>query len=157
VSFIEAGKNEGARLYCGGARPADLPAGNYLRPTVFGEGLNATCLSREEIFGPVATFKRFETEDEAVAIVNDSPYGLAGYVWSQNLERAQRVAARMRTGTVWVNTPLFRDLRAPFGGIKWSGFGRDGGHYGLEFYTYIKNVCVALKPPAIPKLGNFSP
>ena len=153
MQFIEAGKAEGARLYAGGDRPSHLPEGNYLRPTVFGEGLNATCLSREEIFGPVATFKRFETEDEAIAMANDSAFGLAGYVWTRDLERAHRVSARMRAGTVWVNTPLHRDIRAPFGGVKDSGFGSDGGHYGLEFYTNLKNICLALKPAAAPRLG----
>jgi 5-carboxymethyl-2-hydroxymuconic-semialdehyde dehydrogenase len=154
LEFIAAGRSEGAQLLAGGARPADLPQGNYLRPTVIGEGLTTTCLSREEIFGPVAVFKRFETEDEAIALANDSEYGLAGYVWTQNLERAHRIAARIRTGTVWVNTPLFRDIRTPFGGIKQSGFGRDGGHYGLDFYTQTKNICIALQPPATPKLGT---
>lgn len=147
TEFVAAGRNEGALLHCGGQRPVDLPAGNYLRPTVFGEGVSATCLSREEIFGPVAVFKRFHTEDEAIAIANDSQFGLAGYVWSQNIERAHRVAMQLRTGTVWVNTPMHRDIRAPFGGIKQSGFGRDGGHYGLEFYSHTKTICIALKPP----------
>ncbi len=154
LEFIAAGQAEGAHLLAGGTRPRDLPAGNYLRPTVFGEGLTATCISREEIFGPVAVFKRFETEDEAIALANDSDYGLAGYVWSQNLERTHRVAARLRTGTVWVNTPMFRDIRAPFGGIKQSGFGRDGGHYGLDFYTQTKTICLALKPTPLRKLGS---
>ena len=154
TDFIAAGKQEGATLYAGGARPVGLAKGHYLQPTVFGEGLSATCLSREEIFGPVATFMRFKDEAEAVSLANDSQFGLAGYVWSQNLERAYRVAFALRTGTVWVNTPLHRDIRAPFGGLKQSGFGRDGGHYGLEFYTQIKNVCVALKNPQMPQLGK---
>ncbi len=153
LDFIDAGKAEGAELLCGGERLATLPDGNFLLPTVFGEGVTSTCISREEIFGPVAVFKRFETEDEAIALANDSEFGLAGYVWSMNVERAYRVAMRMRTGTVWVNTPLHRDIRAPFGGIKQSGFGRDGGLHGLEFYTYTKTICVALKPPVMPKLG----
>jgi hypothetical protein len=96
---------------------------------------------------PVATFQRFSTED-------DSSYRLAGYLWTQQLERAHRVAMRLRAGTVWINTPLFRDLRAPFGGIKQSGFGREGGRYGLEFYTYVKTLCLALQPPALPKPGD---
>lgn len=157
LNFIESGIGEGARLLAGGARPgkpaAPLEDGFFIRPSVFGEGIESTCLSREEIFGPVAVFKRFRTEDEAVSMANDSRYGLAGYVWSQNLERAHRTAMRMKTGTVWVNTPLHRDIRAPFGGIKQSGFGRDGGHYGLEFYTHLKNICVALKAPPIHRLG----
>jgi acyl-CoA reductase-like NAD-dependent aldehyde dehydrogenase len=153
MRFIETGRAEGATLHAGGERPAHLPEGNYLRPTVFGENLSATCLSREEIFGPVATFKRFETEGDAIALANDSAFGLAGYVWTRDLERAHRVSSRMRAGTVWVNTPLHRDIRAPFGGIKDSGFGSDGGPYGLEFYTNLKNICVALRAPQMPKLG----
>jgi 5-carboxymethyl-2-hydroxymuconate semialdehyde dehydrogenase len=154
MGFIQDGRDAGATLLAGGMRPDNLKKGYYLRPTVFGEGLKATCLTREEIFGPVATFQRFKTEEQAIALANDSQFGLAGYVWTQNLERAHRVASALRTGTVWVNTPLHRDIRAPFGGVKQSGFGRDGGHYGLEFYTQVKNVCVALKTPPMPKLGN---
>lgn len=153
LGFIEQGKSEGAEILGGGGRPEGLDRGYYLRPTVFGEGLSATCISRDEIFGPVAVFKRFKTEDEAVAIANDSEFGLAGYVWTENLERAARISSAMRTGTVWVNTPLFRDIRAPFGGIKQSGFGRDGGEYGAEFYANIKTVCIARKRAAVPRFG----
>ncbi|MBK8813566.1 MAG: aldehyde dehydrogenase [Acidobacteria bacterium] len=154
MRFVEQGCSEGAAILAGGVRPAGFDRGFYLRPTVFGEGISATCVSREEIFGPVAVFKRFKTEEEAVAIANDSVFGLAGYVWTENLERAARVSTAMRTGTVWVNTPLFRDIRAPFGGIKQSGFGRDGGEYGAEFYSNIKTVCVATKRPVFPRFGS---
>ncbi len=154
LSFIEQGKAESAEILAGGSRPNELNKGFYLRPTVFGEGLSATCISREEIFGPVAVFKKFKTEDEAIQLANDSEFGLAGYVWTENLERANRVSRAMRTGTVWVNTPLFRDIRVPFGGIKQSGFGRDGGEYGAEFYTNIKTVCLATQRPNVPKLGG---
>jgi acyl-CoA reductase-like NAD-dependent aldehyde dehydrogenase len=154
LNFIEQGKAEGAELLAGGFRPDELEKGFYLRPTVFGEGLSATCISREEIFGPVAVFKKFKTEAEAIQMANDSQFGLAGYVWTENLEKANRVSKAMRTGTVWVNTPLFRDIRVPFGGIKQSGFGRDGGEYGAEFYTNIKTVCLATQRPNIPKLGS---
>ena len=154
MNFIAQGKAEGAEILAGGNRPNELSRGFYLHPTVFGEGLSATCVSREEIFGPVAVLKKFKTEEEAIALANDSQFGLAGYVWTENLERATRVSTAMRTGTVWVNTPLFRDIRAPFGGIKQSGFGRDGGEYGAEFYTNIKTVCLATQRPNIPKLGG---
>jgi len=154
LGFIERGAAEGAELLAGGHRPADLDRGFYLRPTVFGEGISSTCVSREEIFGPVAVFKRFRTEEEAIMISNDSDFGLAGYVWTGNTERATRVSTAMRTGTVWVNTPLFRDIRAPFGGIKQSGFGRDGGEYGADFYSNIKTVCIARKRPNVPRLGT---
>ena len=153
INFIEQGKAEGAEILAGGNRPDELNKGYYLRPTVFGEGLSATCISREEIFGPVAVFKKFKNEDEAVKLANDSQFGLAGYVWTENLERANRVSTAMRTGTVWVNTPLFRDIRVPFGGIKQSGFGRDGGEFGAEFYTNIKTICIATQRPIVPKLG----
>lgn len=156
VNFIEQGKAEGAEILAGGNRPNELDKGFYLRPTVFGEGLSATCISREEIFGPVAVFKKFRTENEAIQMANDSQFGLAGYVWTENLERANRVSSAMRTGTVWVNTPLFRDIRTPFGGIKQSGFGRDGGEYGAEFYTNIKTVCLATQRPNVPKLGKLA-
>ncbi len=154
INFIEQGTTEGAEMLAGGNRPNGLSKGFYLRPTVFGEGLSATCISREEIFGPVAVFKKFKTEAEAIQLANDSQFGLAGYVWTENLERANRVSKAMRTGTVWVNTPLFRDIRVPFGGIKQSGFGRDGGEFGAEFYTNIKTVCLATQRPNIPKLGE---
>jgi acyl-CoA reductase-like NAD-dependent aldehyde dehydrogenase len=154
LNFIEQGQAEGAEILAGGFRPNHLEKGFYLRPTVFGEGLSATCVSREEIFGPVAVFKKFRTEAEAIQMANDSQFGLAGYVWTENLERANRVSSAMRTGTVWVNTPLFRDIRVPFGGIKQSGFGRDGGEYGAEFYTNIKTVCLATQQPNVPKLGK---
>ncbi len=156
LNFIEQGKAEGAEILAGGFRPNGLDKGFYLCPTVFGEGFLATCISREEIFGPVAVFKKFKTEDQAIAMANDSEFGLAGYVWTENLEKATRVSTAIRTGTVWVNTPLFRDIRVPFGGIKQSGFGRDGGEFGAEFYTNIKTVCMAIQRPNMPKIGSKS-
>jgi len=150
LGFVERGRSDGARLVCGGARPEELPLelrrGHFLLPTVFADAPHAGCLVQEEIFGPVATFLRFGDEGEALALANDSAYGLAGYCWTRDLERAHRVARGVRSGTVWVNTPLFRDLRAPFGGTRQSGFGREGGHYGLDFYTHTKTICMALRP-----------
>jgi acyl-CoA reductase-like NAD-dependent aldehyde dehydrogenase len=154
LGFVERGRSEGARLCAGGDRPRELPRGFYLRPTVLADAPRAGCLMQEEVFGPVAAVASFRTEDEAVELANDTRYGLAAYCWSADLERAHRVARRLRAGTVWVNTPLFRDVRAPFGGVGDSGFGREGGRYGLEFYTVTKNVCLALRPPAVSKLGT---
>ncbi|MCA9489702.1 MAG: aldehyde dehydrogenase family protein, partial [Myxococcales bacterium] len=97
----------------------------------------------EEIFGPVVTVHPFDTEEEALAIANSVRYGLSASVWTQNLGRAHRVAAALEVGMVWVNTWLMRDLRVPFGGLKDSGVGREGGKYSLSFYTDDKNVCVS--------------
>lgn len=150
--FVDQGKSEGARLRTGGDRPPGFAKGHYIRPAVFDDA--PSCLTREEIFGPVATFLRFDDEEEALALANDTAYGLAAYCWTRDGERAHRVARALRAGTVWINTPLFRDVRAPFGGVKQSGFGRDGGAWGLDFYTVAKTICLALKPPATPKLGE---
>ena len=98
----------------------------------------------EEIFGPVVTVHAFEDEDEAIRIANGVQYGLAASVWTQNLGRAHRVSAALDVGMVWVNTWLLRDLRVPFGGVKASGVGREGGHYSLEFFSEPKNVCIKL-------------
>ena len=98
----------------------------------------------EEIFGPVVTVHPFDTEEEAVAIANGTPYGLSASVWTSDLQRAHRVARDLETGMVWVNTWLLRDLRVPFGGVKESGVGREGGRYSLEFFSESRNVCIHL-------------
>jgi aminomuconate-semialdehyde/2-hydroxymuconate-6-semialdehyde dehydrogenase len=99
---------------------------------------------REEIFGPCAGLVPFDTEDEAVALANDTSYGLASSVWTTDLSRGHRVAQRMRVGLSWVNTWFLRDLRSPFGGVGLSGIGREGGEFSLDFYSELTNVCVAL-------------
>ena len=99
---------------------------------------------REEIFGPCCHIAPFDTEDEVVALANNTPYGLASAVWTESASRAHRVAAKLDTGICWVNSWFLRDLRTPFGGMKQSGVGREGGHYSLEFYTELKNVCLKL-------------
>jgi 5-carboxymethyl-2-hydroxymuconic-semialdehyde dehydrogenase len=153
--YIQTGVNEGAVLQCGGNRPDDLTKGYFIRPAVFVDVSNRMRIAQEEIFGPVAVVMPFDGDDEAVQIANDTSYGLAGYVWSQNGSCAMNTARRLRAGTVWINTPMVRDIRAPFGGYKESGFGRDGGKHSIDFFTEVKTMCLALNPPPFTKLGSM--
>ena len=143
-SYVELAKQEGGNLLTGGApcMPAEFEHGNWMAPTVI-EGLSpdSRC-STEEIFGPVVTLHPFSSEDEAVAIANNTRYGLAGSVWTGDLEKGRRVSETIETGMVWVNTWLHRDLRVPFGGVKDSGVGREGGKWSLGFFSEAMNVCV---------------
>ncbi len=143
-SYVELAKQEGGNLLTGGApcMPVEFEHGNWMAPTVI-EGLSpdSRC-STEEIFGPVVTLHPFSSEDEAVAIANNTRYGLAGSVWTGDLEKGKRVSEAIETGMVWVNTWLHRDLRVPFGGVKDSGVGREGGKWSLGFFSEAMNVCV---------------
>jgi len=143
-SYVELAKQEGGNLLTGGApcMPAEFEHGNWMAPTVI-EGLSpdSRC-STEEIFGPVVTLHPFSSENEAVAIANNTRYGLAGSVWTGDLEKGKRVSETIETGMVWVNTWLHRDLRVPFGGVKDSGVGREGGKWSLDFFSEAMNVCV---------------
>jgi aminomuconate-semialdehyde/2-hydroxymuconate-6-semialdehyde dehydrogenase len=141
--FVTEAVRDGAKVLCGGKRPEQFARGFYYLPTVLDDvhaDSRAVC---EEIFGPVLTIERFDAEDAAVASANATRYGLAAYLWTSNLDRALRVAERIKTGMVWVNSFFLRDLRTPFGGAKSSGLGRQGGRFALEFWTEPKLVCLA--------------
>ena len=146
TTCIERAVAEGGRVLCGGnAVKLDgrCAEGWFVAPTVI-EGLPQDCATnREEIFGPVVTLLPFEDEDEAVAIANGTEYGLAASLWTTNLDRVQRLAERLEFGIVWVNCWMLRDLRTPFGGVKNSGMGREGGFEALRFFTEPKNICIA--------------
>ena len=146
LGHIELAKEEGGTVLCGGERlhPEGVEQGFYVAPTVI-EGLGPKCrTNQEEIFGPVVTLQPFDTEEEALALANDTAYGLAATLWTSDLKRAHRVAAGIESGIVWVNTWLLRDLRTPFGGVKASGLGREGGFDALEFFTEPQNICIKL-------------
>jgi aminomuconate-semialdehyde/2-hydroxymuconate-6-semialdehyde dehydrogenase len=147
MGHIALADAEGGRLLCGGAAlqpPGRCEHGWFIAPTVF-EALGPhTRTNMEEIFGPVVTLQAFDDEAHAIALANASDYGLAHSVWTSDLRRAHRVAAALEAGIIWVNTWLARDLRTPFGGVKQSGVGREGGVDAMRFFTETKNVCIDL-------------
>src|SRR6188472_198094 len=145
--YVDLAQKEGGKIALGGTAPQApnerCREGYFFQPTVITE-LSVSCrTNREEIFGPVITITPFDSEEEVINHANDVEYGLSSSVWTQNLSRAHRVAERINTGTVWVNCWLVRDLRVPFGGMKQSGVGREGGEEALRFFTEAKNVCIA--------------
>lgn len=149
LDAIETAEGEGGKLLCGGKRfemqSERCKGGYFIQPTVI-TGLDACSrTNQEEIFGPVVTITPFDDDEQAIAWANATPYGLSATVWTENLSRAHHVAGRLQSGTVWINCWLLRDLRVPFGGVKQSGVGREGGEEALRFFTEPKNVCVALE------------
>ncbi|MGH8189826.1 MAG: 5-carboxymethyl-2-hydroxymuconate semialdehyde dehydrogenase [Rhodanobacteraceae bacterium] len=156
--YIELGHKEGATLACGGLDPPGLPAnlqkGNYVLPTVFLDVDNHMRIAQEEIFGPVACVIPFEDEADAIKLSNEVAYGLSSYVWTESTGRALRVAAAIDAGMCFVNSQNVRDLRQPFGGVKASGVGREGGTWSYEVFLEPKNVCVSLGSHRIPRWGD---
>ena len=145
--YIDLAKTEGGTILCGGNQlklDGLNSEGYFLEPTVI-EGLPYDCrTNQEEIFGPVVTLQPFDNVEEVLNYANSTTYGLAATVWTENLTRAHTVAAKLHSGIVWVNCWLLRDLRTPFGGVKNSGVGREGGFEALKFFTEEKNVCIRL-------------
>ena len=147
LSKIELAKQLGGKILLGGERAVlegDLKEGYYVQPTII-EGLSSDCeVNQEEIFGPVVSIIPFKTEEEVIEMANSTKYGLSSSIFTENVNRAHRVAAEIDSGVVWINTWLLRDLRIPFGGMKHSGVGREGGFKSLDFFTESKNVCVKI-------------
>jgi aminomuconate-semialdehyde/2-hydroxymuconate-6-semialdehyde dehydrogenase len=145
LSYIEIAKEEGGTILCGGERlllEGELSGGYYISPTVV-TGLDMKCrFNTEEVFGPVVSIAPFKSEEEAITMANSTQYGLSASIWTENLPRIQRVSREVEAGIVWVNTWMMRDLRTPFGGVKHSGVGREGGFEALRFFTEAKNVCI---------------
>jgi 5-carboxymethyl-2-hydroxymuconic-semialdehyde dehydrogenase len=153
LEYIASAREQGARVLAGGRRPPDLPDGNFLEATVIADVDERMKVFQEEIFGPVLVAMPFRDEAEAIRLANATPYGLAAYVWTNDIQRAHRVAHAIDTGMCWVNSHNVRDLRTPFGGVKASGIGREGGDYAFDFYCETEIVHIALGDHHIPRLG----
>ncbi|HOW36158.1 MAG TPA: aldehyde dehydrogenase family protein [Candidatus Omnitrophota bacterium] len=157
LNFVQKGSAQGAKLMCGGKRAVvqGREKGFYIEPTIFADVDNSMAIAQEEIFGPVLAVIKFSGEDEAVKIANDTKFGLAACVWSRDLDKANRVAKKIKAGTVWVNTYGGFYNEAPFGGYKQSGMGRELGLEGLFEYTQVKHVCVDKTPGGMPLAASW--
>ena len=152
MSYVELGKTEG-RLLAGGGRPEGIDTGNYVSPTVFADVPPTARIFQEEIFGPVVTITPFDTDAEALELANGVKYGLAAYLWTSDLTRAHTFAQDVEAGMVWLNSHNVRDLRTPFGGVKASGLGHEGGYRSIDFYTDQQAVHVSLGPVHTARFG----
>ena len=153
LEYAQIAKSEGAKVLYGGKVPQGLEKGCYVTPTLI-EGVTPEMrLGQEEVFGPFLSIMTFKTEEEAIQIANSVRYGLTGFIWTKDIEKANRVARDMETGMIWINSQNVRHLPTPFGGMKYSGIGRDGGDYSFEFYMETKNISVAYGTHTIPRLG----
>ena len=155
-SYVDLASSEGFQVAVGGQRPPAFPRGNYFEATLLTEVKPEMRVAQEEIFGPVLAMMRFRDEEEAIRVANGVRYGLAAYVWTQDVSRANRVSQALEAGMVWLNSQNVRDLRTPFGGSKWSGIGREGGSHSFEFYMEWKTVHMALGTHPIPRVGHSS-
>ncbi len=157
TGYIKIGIEEGAKVIAGGDMPANLPEhiqqGHFVQPTVFRDVTNDMRIAQEEIFGPVAVLIPFKDEADVVRMANDNEYGLASYLWTSDNGRVHRIGQKIEAGMLFVNSQNVRDLRQPFGGIKSSGTGREGGTYSFEVYTELKNVCISMGSHHIPRWG----
>jgi 5-carboxymethyl-2-hydroxymuconic-semialdehyde dehydrogenase len=153
LSYFEVAREDGAEIRCGGRRVEALAPGHYVEPTLLTGARGDMRVAQEEIFGPVLTVIPFEDEADALRIANGVRYGLTAYIWTENTGRALRMAHGVEAGMVWVNSENNRHLPSPFGGMKASGIGRDGGDYSFDFYMETKNICLAHGTHRVPKLG----
>jgi acyl-CoA reductase-like NAD-dependent aldehyde dehydrogenase len=153
LSFTDIAKADGAKLLVGGARDDRFAVGHYMQPTAVLAPSGKSRICQEEVFGPFATFLTFDGFDEAISIANDSRFGLVSYVWSEDMQTVLQASRAIRSGVVWVNTPMVRELRAPFGGFKESGMGREGGHSSMQFYTAEKTTTIPIGAPPMQRIG----
>lgn len=158
-SYFDVAKEDGATIAVGGNAITEPKGdysvdGNYVEPTLVVDANNSMRIAQEEIFGPYLTVIEFETEEEAVKIANDTEYGLSGYIWTNDTSKAMRMGKHVQAGMLWVNSENNRNLPSPFGGIKMSGIGRDGGDWSFDFYMETKNVCISLGTHRVPQIGK---
>ena len=153
MDYAEKAVRDGDEILCGGEVPEAAEGGFFFEPVMARATNNSTRICQEEIFGPFAALVKFETLEDAIAMANDSEFGLVSYIWTQNIDNMMQFAQKIRAGTVWVNTAMSRDLRAPFGGYKLSGLGRDSMEESIHLFTEEKTVMIPAMKLNFPKLG----